>query len=199
MQNAVQQTNGPLEVIAHIEQNPDMFQHVLSVCTVIIAIVAIFFTILSFLIQRDHNRKSLRPILELRISEITNQNWAIELFNYGLGPALIDTYKIVKKDNSKSWEELFDGKISINQRNNLLKYNQLHKNARIGVDKSFILLKVDISDCPNQVAFSMLVENMKIILADCFFQVVYRDLYDKIGANGVLNFPITTNERTGLL
>ena len=63
--------------------------NVLAVSGAVIAVAALAVSVYQSWVTRDHNRRSVRPLLRLRLSLRTGQTAGIRLTNSGLGPALI--------------------------------------------------------------------------------------------------------------
>ena len=77
----------------------------IDIASLFVACIAIIFTIISLIIQRQHNRLSLRPIANIDLSNYENKI-AVELINKGLGPLIIE--KIIYRIGSDEKNNLVD-------------------------------------------------------------------------------------------
>ena len=80
-----------------ITENSETF---IASLALIIALVSAIITYLTFHIQRKHNRKSLRPIINVNPFDYSNCI-KIELKNEGVGPAIIKKIVVEKNEHEK--------------------------------------------------------------------------------------------------
>lgn len=75
-------------------------EEVLSVCSFVVALSALLFTAWQFIVQRKHNRISVKPHL-IRTSRTSKRDNSVSLevilINNGLGPAYINNFQIFHK------------------------------------------------------------------------------------------------------
>ena len=71
--------------------------------SIALSLVSIVFTILSMAFQRSHNKKSVKPLCDLRVED--GEGLAIGLWNLGLGPMIVKDIKVENPDG-KGWSEL---------------------------------------------------------------------------------------------
>lgn len=71
--------------------------------SIALSLVSIVFTVLSMAFQRSHNKKSVKPLCDLRIED--GEGLAISLWNLGLGPMIVKWIRVENPDG-KGWSEL---------------------------------------------------------------------------------------------
>jgi len=71
--------------------------------SIALSLVSIVFTILSMAFQRSHNKKSVKPLCDLRVED--GEGLAIGLWNLGLGPMIVKWIRVENPDG-KGWSEL---------------------------------------------------------------------------------------------
>ncbi len=90
---------------------------ILTVVAIVISFIALGFTIREGRLSQKHNRLSVKPVLGFSLlTSAAYSRYSLILENYGLGPALIKSYKFLvdgksfdelkKTDNVEKWEEL---------------------------------------------------------------------------------------------
>jgi len=71
--------------------------------SIALSLVSIVFTILSMAFQRSHNKKSVKPLCDLRVDD--GEALGIGLWNLGLGPMIVKWIKVENPDG-KGWSDL---------------------------------------------------------------------------------------------
>lgn len=71
--------------------------------SITLSLVSIVFTILSMAFQRSHNKKSVKPLCDLRVED--GENFGIGLWNLGLGPMIVKWVRVENPDG-KGWSDL---------------------------------------------------------------------------------------------
>ncbi|MFS1463890.1 hypothetical protein BCU40_022325 [Vibrio lentus] len=87
------------------------FLTISEICTISIALIALFFTIYQGLRQRRHDRISVQPHLDLFESHShfgSDVRFTLTLHNNGLGPAIIKSHKVYKGVTGTDDYELVD-------------------------------------------------------------------------------------------
>lgn len=86
--------------------------NILSICSIIIALCALFATIYQSYIQRDHNRRSVVPLLSIKMMNSFDadkgKEYYISIVNNGFGPAIIYAIDVKVKDKFKVYTKGLD-------------------------------------------------------------------------------------------
>ena len=107
--------------IKWIKENSEVIIAITALCAIIISFMSIILTLISLFLQRKHNRKSVKPIGNIAISDYENLI-SVEIFNRGSGPLIIKEftaeYRNIIKNNlislmpflpeNVSWSTFFD-------------------------------------------------------------------------------------------
>lgn len=76
------------EIIAHIVQPFNLFDAAIAICTIVLSVVAIVISIITFRSQKEHNKNSVRPILNIVFGDYEDDIY-VRIDNNGVGPAII--------------------------------------------------------------------------------------------------------------
>ena len=76
------------EIIIHVSQPANFLDAIFSIGTIVLSVVAIIISIITFRSQKKHNKNSVRPILNIVFGDYENDIY-IRVDNYGVGPAII--------------------------------------------------------------------------------------------------------------
>lgn len=76
------------EVVAHIIQPRDWVQITISVCSILTSIVAVIISITTYKSQVEHNKNSVRPIIDIIFGDYEDDIY-VRIDNNGVGPAII--------------------------------------------------------------------------------------------------------------
>ena len=111
---------------------------IMAVCAVLIALSALFVSVLQAYLTRKHNRLSVRPHLELIKNISPSGPASIVLKNHGTGPAIIKKIRVyVDKeeyfaDDDDSFKAALE-KLGISERDITATYCLYEKNAILGI------------------------------------------------------------------
>ena len=130
--------------------------HLIAYLAGTMAIISLAVAIWDGIETRNHNRLSVKPYLEFAMlsqtskndnSELVSNKVSIEIFNKGLGPAVIKEFQIIiiDKDNVEkimdSWQPALQ---SINYTEHVTSTNVLNKNSVIRVEDSHKLITLNL-------------------------------------------------------
>ena len=76
------------EIIIHVSQPANFLDAIFSIGTIVLSVVAIIISIITFRSQKKHNKNSVRPILNIIFGDYEN-NIYVRVDNNGVGPAII--------------------------------------------------------------------------------------------------------------
>lgn len=76
------------EVIAHIVQPISWVDVAISVCSLVISAAAVVISLTTYWSQKEHNKNSVRPILNITFGDYENDLY-IRVDNNGVGPAIV--------------------------------------------------------------------------------------------------------------
>jgi len=166
------------EIIAHIVEPYDYIQLILTIVTIILSVVSIIYTSLSFKMQKEFNRKSVCPIIETRIFNYSD-HLTISLCNNGLGPAIID--KLLFQKNEVEKFSLIDFVEDDSPKIGLI-LSQLFcfkEPTVILPEKSIVLFSVHIDNYRDKTSkFKNDIEYVRKLFAGVNVKIQYKDLYD---------------------
>lgn len=154
-----------------IYQKPEVF---IASLALIVSVATAIITYLTFYIQRNHNRKSLRPIINVNPFDYSNC-LKIELKNEGVGPAIITKIVVEKNEHEKkanvySWMPNLISGLSYS--------NYLTRDQDIpmisGKTIEIICIKLDPT-IQDQRAFR---DQMRGVLRQLTIKIDYTDIYD---------------------
>ncbi|MCL2312021.1 MAG: hypothetical protein FWC41_05975 [Firmicutes bacterium] len=130
------------EVIAYIVQPYDYMQLVLAVTAIVIAVVSMIYTHISFKMQKEFNIKSVKPLLNA-ILHIDEDCLKCHLYNDGLGPAIIQSITFsVNKTAFCSIEEIL--RSNDNTRTiDLSEENKVVKDTALSPEREIVLFSLD--------------------------------------------------------
>lgn len=92
--------------------NTDVLIAITSICAVIISIVSMIFTVIFSMFQLRHNKNSVKPISEIKLSDYEDK-LAVKIENVGTGPLTVK--KLVFKNGNKESPTLVSLMPQINQ------------------------------------------------------------------------------------
>jgi hypothetical protein len=157
------------KLLENIKNNSELFIAVLSL---IVAITSMIFGVVSLVIQRSHNKKSVLPLGVISLANYEN-DLRIKIKNNGVGPLIIQEIKTYKNGNFKNYP------IDWFENENIIwkTFQKNLENYSIPANSESILLEynVDLSD-QKSVNTRELIRN---ILKDLTIKVKYKDIYDK--------------------
>ena len=76
------------EIIAHIVQPVSWIDVIISACTLFISVVAVIISINTYRSQKEHNKNSVRPILNIVLGDYEDDLY-VRIDNNGVGPAIV--------------------------------------------------------------------------------------------------------------
>ena len=93
-------------ILEFVKQNPDQVNAFSAICALVVSFLSIILTVVSLLLQRRHNFKSLTPIASVIFDDYEDMV-ALKLKNTGVGPLIVEKFiatdGVEKKDNLISW------------------------------------------------------------------------------------------------
>lgn len=89
------------EVIAHVEQSADWMQIIISVSSILTSIIAIIISITTYRSQVQHNKNSVKPILNIILGDYENDLY-VRIDNNGVGPAIIKNVSCSNRRDEKN-------------------------------------------------------------------------------------------------
>ncbi|MCW9707669.1 hypothetical protein [Fodinibius salsisoli] len=150
--------------------------------SIFISVVAVFFTYRGLSKMKEHNRKSVKPLLQHRKSIHNLDNgFDVKIYNKGLGPAIITEFYVKIND------EKIDGKNSIEIQNKIkkeleenikgldidksvkLEYSALSDNSALEIGESFCLIRIMDIDLD---VLAKVIENISIY---CTYESFYNE------------------------
>lgn len=163
------------EIIAHIVQPYDYIQLILTVSTVVIALVSIVYTVRSFHQQGTHNRKSVMPILTLvRKEEI--EGFSISLVNAGLGPALIQTITFRKGTDVDCKLRSFLKRVADQEIPQIVLHAE-QQQSRLLPQMSIGIIKIDRAERTSE-EYASIISRIKQDLNGTMINISFKDIYD---------------------
>lgn len=76
------------EIVAHIIQPFNWFDAAIAISSIVLSLVAIIISIITFRSQKEHNKNSVRPILNIVFGDYEDDIY-VRVDNNGVGPAII--------------------------------------------------------------------------------------------------------------
>lgn len=76
------------EIIAHVQMPTNWVDILFTAASILISIVAVFISVQTFRSQKEQNKNSVRPILNVSVGDYED-NIYVRLHNNGVGPAII--------------------------------------------------------------------------------------------------------------
>ena len=76
------------EIIAHVQMPINWVDILFTAASILISIVAVFISVQTFRSQKEQNKNSVRPILNVSVGDYED-NIYVRLHNNGVGPAII--------------------------------------------------------------------------------------------------------------
>jgi hypothetical protein len=175
------------DVWVWVEKNPQLVSAAIAFAAFLIAFSQFWFA-------REHNRRSVRPILNLTqtrtgLSEVSNgiKTFEVVVANAGLGPAIFDKAEI---SFGRGSFKLIDKSDLHNFANRLFPYDRKQTTVRhilpdevIGKDKERVLFKVTLisarndSDVIQECDATMFASNINDSIHSLQFRFTYRSMY----------------------
>jgi len=90
-------TKGESEKDRHRQDSRDFFGRVTSICAVIVAVAGLALSIWQGIETRQHNRLSLRPVIQFEIITMPVDPWpqvGLYIVNHGTGVAFVKSYTV---------------------------------------------------------------------------------------------------------
>lgn len=78
------------EIIAHIVQPISWIDVIISVCSLLISVIAGIISINTYRSQKEHNKNSVRPILNIVLGDYEDDLY-VRVDNNGVGPAIVSS------------------------------------------------------------------------------------------------------------
>ncbi len=140
----------PLVVFAGEEKGEVDAQLITAICTVIIAVAALFVVVWQTWATRKHNRLSVKPLLDInQVVRKADSTVRLDLENNGVGPAIIKELEVlidgrkVEETVLKNWKKIISIiDISCDSVYGVI----LSSDATIGAGSSVELLNLKVSD-----------------------------------------------------
>lgn len=167
------------------------FDTILSVATVVIAVVSIIFTAASFNLQRIHNRKSVTPLLSIKSGNNTYaSSLSITICNQGLGPAILQSLSFVpksqtmtrslKKEQGTEIDSLLPFALAAMKKDTCGMYAGMStiKGVIIEQGESLTLLSIGDAWPKDTYHYNIAMEQLNNASADVNFHITYTDIYD---------------------
>ena len=144
-----------IEVYAHI-MTTDWPQLIISCCSIVIAIISIVFTSLSYRAQREYNKTVFRSSLDIVVDDYSNC-FKVCLRNSGLGPAILKSFSIEKDEKSYDSIQKFYDSFENTLRgddNVVLSANMtFHEGEVLSLGTSITLFGIEEKNYTNKTAF----------------------------------------------
>lgn len=177
------------EVIAHVVQPISIVQSIswpdiiIAFCSLLTSVVAVVISINTYQSQKEHNKNSVRPILDIVLGDYED-NLYIRVVNNGVGPAIITDISCISKKadgekTSKSLVDLIPYSATVKRLNSesiadLRTYTDFVEDISgrtISPDHGIVLLRMENPS-----------ENQRLVLRDflkdCCVEIHYTDIYN---------------------
>lgn len=171
------------EIIAHIVQPVNWVDIITSVSSLILSVVAVVISIITYRSQKEHNKNSVRPILDIVLGDYEDDLY-IRIVNCGVGPAIITGIECTRSyvgevASSNSLVELMPHKArlqgkSFNLTVNMLSFSDFVEDITgrtISPGSGITLLQIK-NPARNQIVV------FRNYLKDCCVKVEYTDIYN---------------------
>ncbi len=159
----------------------ELHEFILTICTIIISIIALFYSIKQTKLNQLHNRLSVKPILDYSVLISTSYNrFSVIIENNGLGPAVISNFRLFIDNMSffdlKEIHNIEDyGNLSIflDYQENKLDWHHISTGNVINVGQKIEIVgfKYDKYSNENSTKFRNMVNRIK-------FEVKYSSIYE---------------------
>lgn len=141
------------------------------VVSVLLSVASMVFAILGMAFQRSHNKRSLRPLCDLRL-EASGQAFRLGLRNAGLGPLILESVSLRPREGSaaESLEDVIRGALPLAERR---RYRGLpHPGLVLGPGESLALAELPLEDAAGIGRLTKALEAASI-------EVGYTDIYGR--------------------
>ena len=128
------------EIIAHVVSEPDYLKIGLTIATVVIAVISIAFTALTYRSVTAHNENTVRPILSME-QHADEGLYSISVLNAGFGPAIIKSVQYKYDGVFIGIKELLAKKISQNTINLMSIFENSSNTVAVLPQKSMLLIE----------------------------------------------------------
>ncbi len=141
------------------------------VVSVLLSVASMVFAILGMAFQRSHNKRSLRPLCDLRL-EASGQVFRLGLRNAGLGPMILGAVSLAPREGSapERLEDLLRGALPLAERR---RYRGLPRPGLVlGPGESLALVELPLEDAAGVGRLTKALEAASI-------EVDYTDIYGR--------------------
>ena len=160
--------------IEFIKRNPNVVSAVAALCGIFVSLLAIVLTVITLLLQRRHNFKSVTPIASVSVADYENR-LTVKLRNTGIGPLIVTRARVSdgskEKDDIISWmPRLPEGIVWSTF------YERLDGSAlRVGGEA----ILIELSGEPTDQNFARFRDQVRKALSRLTVNVEYMDIYDR--------------------
>ncbi len=163
-----------------IESMPKDYSGItLSVVSLLIAVISLFIALKTLLIQKRHNIKSIRPIIDILVGDYEDDIY-VKLRNNGMGPAVIDellceysgSMPMLKMKTTSLIEILKNPGTSSSTVEVFTTFVEDVKGRTLPPNGEIVLVQLKNGNLSDNVA-------LRLVLKDVDIQVKYRDIYDQ--------------------
>ena len=163
------------ELLRALEERSKLVDAVVALLALLISFVSILLTVIALYLQRQHNYKSLTPIVSFPVSDYENKI-AVNLKNTGVGPLIVASLRVTDgretKDDIISWmPELPEG----------VYWETFYAKADgacVPAGSALVLLK--LSGDPGDQAFASARDSCRKVLGSLKISIAYKDIYDRM-------------------
>lgn len=171
------------EIIAHVVQPINWIDIGISIFSLVTSVVAIIISINTYRSQKEHNKNSVRPILNIVLGDYEDDLY-VRVDNNGVGPAIITAISCINtktegKKSSTSLVELVPYSATVKRMNSesiadLRTYTDFVEDIAgrtISPDHSIVLLRMENPSKKQRLV-------LRDFLKDCYVEIHYTDIYN---------------------
>lgn len=161
-------------------ENSQLCNAIISIATVIISMIAIAMSIITYYMQKKFNTNSVKPLLVFELVDL-DERIAIKLKNYGMGVGIIKEVKFLSMNSGQCWKNLLKAVEEIDNKNEnrieslgiWKRYIEIYKNHPVPANGECIILEIEK---PKNIEL----DYIRDILKEIEVKLTYSDIYQKL-------------------
>lgn len=164
-------------LLQFLKDHKDEIGGVAAICAVLISFLSIVFTVRALRLQRQHNYKSLTPIMYISLGDYENDIF-VKLENHGVGPLIIENLKV--KSGGQIKDTIIDFMPKLPAGMFWSTFSRHFENRSLPQNQTITLLHLEgeESDINNSI-FVTACDEIRKSLSQISLEVKYKDIYDR--------------------
>lgn len=171
-------------MIGWLIKNPGLCEAITSIATVLVSVIAIIISIVTYHMQKKFNKNSIKPLFDFEFVDLPDRI-SIKLKNYGVGVGIIKKSSFSSINYDGNWTTLIDAFEGIIEKGGYLqkdrgiwkRYIESYYNYPIAPNSDCVLLEIEK---PHGINLNEIRDILKEIEATINYSDIYQTLQEPI-------------------